>query len=280
MSHATALLIAACFCLTFTAQAAEPPAPDAAWPGTQSTFHSFDQYDFTVDKLKCKIVTPRTIAQGTPWVWRARFFGHQPQTDIALLERGFHVAYVDVSGLYGAPKAVARWNSFYAYLTKKHGFAKKPALEAMSRGGLIAFNWAAKNPRKVACIYADAPVCDFKSWPGINSKILKAYGLTERQAQSYRGNPVDNLRPLAKAGVPLLHVVGDADDVVPVAENTAVIEKRYKKLRGTITVIHKEGVGHHPHSLKDPEPIVSFILKHTLGDTDQAQDTTDTNPAH
>ena len=62
--------------------------------------------------------------------------------------------------------------------------------------------------------------------------------------------------------IPLLHVVGDADKVVPVSENTAIVEKRYKALGGQIQVIHKKGVGHHPHSLKDPKPIVDFILKH------------------
>jgi hypothetical protein len=55
--------------------------------------------------------------------------------------------------------------------------------------------------------------------------------------------------------------VGDADTAVPVAENTAILEARYKKLGGTIQVIHKPSIGHHPHSLKDPKPIVDFILK-------------------
>jgi lysophospholipase L1-like esterase len=63
-------------------------------------------------------------------------------------------------------------------------------------------------------------------------------------------------------GVPLLHVVGDADEVVPVAENTAIIERRYHTLGGSIRVIHKPGVGHHPHSLEDPTPIVQFVLSH------------------
>ena len=61
----------------------------------------------------------------------------------------------------------------------------------------------------------------------------------------------------ARAGVPLLHVVGDADDVVPVEENTAIMESRYKELGGSIRVIHKPGVGHHPHSLEDPGPIAA-----------------------
>jgi hypothetical protein len=38
----------------------------------------------------------------------------------------------------------------------------------MSRGGLIIYNCAVANPEKVAAIYGDAPVMDFKSWPGYN----------------------------------------------------------------------------------------------------------------
>ncbi|YCM46376.1 prolyl oligopeptidase family serine peptidase [Verrucomicrobiaceae bacterium 227] len=233
------------------------------WTGKKGSFHGFDLFDFKYNEVDCKIVVPKEAAAGKPWIWRARFFGHEPQTDIALLKKGFHVAYCDVSGLYGAPEAVARWDHFYKHLVADHGLAKKPALEGMSRGGLIIFNWAAKNPDKVSCIYADAPVCDFKSWPGIKPEILKSYKLTAEEARTYKGCPVDNLAPLAKAKIPLLHVVGQADDVVPVAQNTDIVEKRYKELGGQIEVIRKEGVGHHPHSLKDPKPIVDFILKNT-----------------
>ncbi len=48
------------------------------------------------------------------------------------------------------------------------------------------------------------------------------------------------------------------------AENTRLLETRYNALGGPIEVIAKPGVGHHPHSLKDPTPIVEFVLKHTL----------------
>jgi hypothetical protein len=61
----------------------------------------------------------------------------------------------------------------------------------------------------------------------------------------------------------MLHVVGDADSLVPVSENTAIFEKQVLALNGNITVIHKPGVGHHPHSLPNPTPIVDFILKAT-----------------
>ena len=84
-------------------------------------------------------------------------------------------------------------------------------------------------------------------------------------ALAYGGNPVDNLEPLARAGIPVLHVVGDEDEAVPVAENTALVEERYRKLGGFIEVIHKPGVGHHPHGLEDPAPMVQFVLQHARG---------------
>lgn len=253
--------------------ATENPPSVQLFPGTKSSWHGFDRYDFQVDGRTCCTVVPKSIAPGKPWIWRARFFGHEPQTDLALLDKGFHLVYMDVVDLFGCPKAVSHWNEFYRYLTAEHGFAPKAVLEGMSRGGLIIYNWAKANPEKVACIYADAPVCDFKSWPGGKGtspgspeswqKCLQAYGLTEAEALAYRGNPIDELEPLARAGVPLLHVCGDADEVVPINENTRVLEQRYRQIGGAITVIVKPGVGHHPHSLKDPAPIVEFILKHS-----------------
>jgi pimeloyl-ACP methyl ester carboxylesterase len=172
---------------------------------------------------------------------------------------------------------VRYWDKFYDELTGKYGFAKKTALIGLSRGGLYCYNWAIANPDKVACIYADAAVCDFKSWPGGKLKglgkgtgdatewnnMLMAYGFkSDAEAASYQGNPVDNLKPLAAAKVPLLHVYGEADSLVPWDENTGVVAERYRKMGGSITLIPKPGVGHHPHGLTDPTPIVEFIMKH------------------
>ena len=254
------------------------PCPAREFPGTTSNWHGFTQHNFQVDSRACRVVLPQTSAPGRPWIWRARFWGHEPQTDLALLERGFAVAYMDVGGLFGSPRAVAHWDQFYALLTEQHGFSPKPALEGMSRGGLIIYNWAAANPDRVACIYGDAPVCDIRSWPGGLgtgpgsdsdwAKCLSEYGITEEQAANFKGNPIDHLAPLAKANVPVLHVCGAADKVVPVTENTDILKQRYEALGGRIRVISKPGIGHHPHSLKDPTLIVNFVLQHTLGAND------------
>lgn len=236
-------------------------------------FYGFQGYDFTFRNRNAKIVIPRHTAIGHPWVWRARFWGHEPQTDIALLERGFHVVYCDVSELFGNKEALSIWNDYYKFLTSA-GLAKKSVMEGMSRGGVYVYRWAATYPKRVAAVYADAPVLDLKSWPGGKGLgkgspetwevFKKDFNVkTETEAIAFKGNPLDLTRKISKAGFPMLHVVGDADDVVPVAENTALFEQKIKEAGGSIQVIHKPGVGHHPHSLQNPQPIVEFILRAT-----------------
>jgi pimeloyl-ACP methyl ester carboxylesterase/lysophospholipase L1-like esterase len=242
----------------------------AASAPSGAQWNGYDRIDFKVSDRAAWLVKPKQVAAGSPWIWRTEFFGHEPQADIALLEKGFHVAYINVQNLYGAPIAMKAMDDYYAKVTAEFGLSKRCVLEGFSRGGLFAFNWAALRPEQVAGLYVDAPVCDFKSWPGGKGKgsgskgdwkrLLEVYGLTEEQALAYKNNPIDVLAPMAKAKIPILAVVGSADDVVPVEENIDVVEKRYLALGGKITVIRKPGVKHHPHSLKDPAPIVEFVL--------------------
>ncbi len=236
-------------------------------------FFGFSGYDFTFKGKNAKVVVPKKTAPGHPWVWRARFWGHEPQTDIALLERGFHIAYCDVAELFGNDEALSVWDGFYQMLTNA-GLAKKSIMEGMSRGGVYIYRWAVTFPERVAGIYADAPVLDLKSWPGGKgigngspstwSTFLKDFDFkSEEDALAFKGNPVDLAEKIAKIGFPMLHVVGDADDVVPVSENTGPFEQRVKKEGGAIKVIYKPGIGHHPHSLQNPQPIIDFVLMAT-----------------
>ena len=133
------------------------------------------------------------------------------------------------------------------------------------------YAWAEQNSGKVGAIYADAPVCDIRSLVALRNEqpdparwkmVVDVFGFHNlNDALAYRGSPFDNLAPLAKAGVPLLHVVGDADTVVPEEENTRVLEQRYKASGGSIQVSVKRGVGH-MHGLDDPMSIIKFLLAH------------------
>ena len=260
------------------ASVAPPATSDAApFPGAKSQWQGFDRYDFKVDGMPAIAVVPKQPLPGKRWSWRGEFIGIFANADAALVTNGFYLAFLSEHDLFGSPTAVKDWDKFYDELTGKYGFAKKTALIGLSRGGLFCYNWAIANPDKVACIYADAAVCDFKSWPGGKvkglgkgkgsapewDKMLKAYGFkSDAEAIAYTGNPVDNLKPLADANVPLLLVYGTADSVVPWDENAGVVAERYRKMGGTIVSIPKPGVDHHPHGLTDPTPIVDFIMKY------------------
>ncbi|WP_413667507.1 GDSL-type esterase/lipase family protein [Mucilaginibacter sp. Mucisp86] len=231
-------------------------------PFKESNFYGYPCAEFILDNREYKIVKPKWAAKGHPWVWRARFWGHEPQTDIALLERGFHLVYCDVAELLGNNEAIGYWNDFYKMLTNA-GLGKKAVLEGMSRGGIYLYNWAAANPDKVACTYADNALLDLKYWP--DSAVLKKdFNLTSaNQIGSLKVSPIDKVPQIVKGKFPMLHLSADDDEAVDPSKNTLLFEQKVKALGGSITVIHKPGFKHHPHSLPNPTPIVEFILKAT-----------------
>jgi pimeloyl-ACP methyl ester carboxylesterase len=246
----------------------------SSFPGTRSTWNGFARYDFTVDEKPVMVIVPDQAAPGKPWVWHGEFFGHRPVPDVALLGRGFHIVAMQIPDLFGGPPAVSHWNTLYRQLTTQYKLSTKPALVGVSRGGLYCYNWAAQNPNCVSCIYGDAPVCDLKSWPlgmgkgtgnsGEVPKLLKVYGVdTVEQLLQKAVSPIDQLKPMADAGVPLLHVYGDADQGVPWDENTGIVAERYRQLGGMITLISKPGVGH-VHGLEDSTPIIEFISRNAV----------------
>jgi pimeloyl-ACP methyl ester carboxylesterase len=257
--------------------AAMAAAAPLSWPGESlDTWYGFTRHTFTVDGRTAWIAEPRQAAPGNPWTWCMEFpDAFTDRTGVPkLLEKGFFHVHIKVGNTFGCPAALKHFDAFYRAIAEK-GLAKKGTLIGISRGGLYAYNWAVQNPDKVVCIYGDAPVCDFKSWPAGKGEgkgspedwqaLIKFYGFKdEAAALVWKGNPVDNLAPLAQARIPLIHVVGDIDDVVPVKENTAIVERRYRELGGEIKVIHKPDVGHHPHGLDDPQPLVDFIIQKTF----------------
>lgn len=246
------------------------------FPGeTLDQWHGYLRHKFTVDGCAAWVVEPPHALPGKPWSWCMEFPDAFTDRCAApqLLEAGFHHVYIDVGNTFGSSGALRHLDAFYEVL-RKVGLAKRCTLIGISRGGLYAYRWAAEHPKRVKVIYGDAAVCDFKSWPGGRgtgrgspddwAALLKCYGFKdEAEALAFPGNPIDCLKPLARAGVALIHVVGDADAVVPVAENTALVEERYRKLGGEIEVIHKPGIGHHPHGLEDPAPVVNWVKRHT-----------------
>ena len=223
-------------------------------------------------------IEPAKPLAGKPWVWRAYFPDWHIEMDSILLERGIAIAYIKADDLFGHVSAMILWDALYDYLVKIKQFAAKPALEAVSRGGLYAYAWAKRNPSKVSCIYAEAPVCDFTSWPGGKGrgtgspadweKLLKVYGFSDTEALQYHDQPKDNLETLAAYKVPVLHVIGLNDKVVPNEENTFALIQNYIKAGGPATIIPmttgtQNLQGHH-FPIENPEALANFITNNTV----------------
>ncbi len=244
-----------------------------AFQGDKIDWHGFDRYDFVMDMqtlaitpfkapageesgnlgdsdkghLRCVVVVPKQAAPGNPWSWRGVYWNHQPQTEIELLKRGFHIAYISVDPKPGSltdltmdelmdelgmsRRALTEWDAWYAYLTGQYGLSKKPAFIGMSRGGIFEYQWGGANPDKVSCIYADNPGIEHEGF--------------------------ERLVDLARADVPVLQICGTIDPLL--GQYASVFEAIYQQFGGRITMMIKEGYAHHPHSLRNPKPIADFI---------------------
>ena len=190
-----------------------------------------------------------TINKETPWVWYAPTLSGLPGTEEKwmfqkFIDAGIAVAGIDVGESYGSPAGRANFTALYDELVKR-GLSKKPCLLARSRGGLMLYNWAAEHSTSVACVAGIYPVCNLISYPTVKT-ACGAYGMTEEQlnAKLTENNPIDRLESLAKAKVPLFHIHGDIDTVVPIEKNSAELAERYKKLGGEIKLTVMKGQGH------------------------------------
>lgn len=210
-----------------------------------------------------------------PYVWRAEFFGAFPEVDLAMLEKGYAVVYYRISDQYGSPYAVGEMNLFQIFLQDKFGLLPQAVLFGFSRGGLYALHYAAKYPERVASLYLDAPVVDIYSWPGgcgLSEKAAVEWGecieCWQKSHDEYRVEVDSAIKTLLTWHIPLIMVAGGKDEVVPYSENGAILQASYENSGVPFKLIMKPDCGHHPHSLKDPEPVVQFLIQNRLFPTE------------
>lgn len=239
----------------------------------RADWEGFQGWKLNLKEVPLWVVLPKEAADGRPWFWRPEFFGAFTNTDVRLLEKGWVKVFLDLPNHYGSPAAVAHFEGMHRFVTKELGLAPRMGVVALSRAGLSAYNYASAHPEHVCAIYADNPVCDFRSWPGGIGvgpgsagdwqNLLGVYDLNEPEALAYEQQPLapEVLRPIVEANIPVLHVCGDSDEIVPFEENTAILRDRFRDLGGRYEEIMIPGGKHHPHGLEDPQPIVDFLLR-------------------
>jgi hypothetical protein len=193
------------------------------------------------------------------WVWDFPFwlaindgFGHVAHRYYVeqLLAAGFHIAGVNVGPSCGSPAAAEVCQEFYEQLVSQHGLHKRARVLSHSHGGLIAYGWAFRHPNCVDRIAGMCPATDFRTYPTLPNVVAGPtkgldYGLSLEQLdrRSADFNPIDNLAPLAKAQVKILHIHGDQDVLVPVGANSQELARRYHELRGDAEIVLLKDLG-------------------------------------
>ena len=183
------------------------------------------------------------------------------------LEAGIAIAGINIGESYGSPEGCGIYTKFHKFLTTERGLDQKACLLARSRGGLMLYNWAADNPTKVKCIAGIYPVCDLRSYPGLN-RAAPAYGMKadELEKSLKINNPVEKLKPLADAKVPIFHIHGNVDRVVPLKSNSGDVAKRYQRLGGKMHLVVPNGQGHNMwKGFFYCQELVDFVITHAKG---------------
>jgi pimeloyl-ACP methyl ester carboxylesterase len=256
-----------------TRDTASATRPATNRPTTRSTQFGCERLDFQVDGHRAFIIRPaRPAADGArPWVWYAPTFTNlypSPRHKwlmTRLLDRGFAIAGIDVGESYGNPKGRAAYQSLHDVLTREFGLSRKASLLPQSRGGLMLYNWAAEHPDLVACIGGIYTVCDLTSYPGPD-RAAPAYDMSpdELRAHLAEHNPIDRLKPLADAKVPIFHIHGDADRIVPMERNSGELIRRYVALGGSGELLVVPGKGHEEiDAFFQSQSLLDFFLSHS-----------------
>jgi pimeloyl-ACP methyl ester carboxylesterase len=229
--------------------------------------------ELSVDGTPGYLILPNkpASADALPWVWYAPVIrGEFPRAETdwlftRLLMNGIAIAGVDVGESYGNPQGVARFTRFYRHVVEKYHLGSKACLVPQSRGGLMLYNWAIANPRFVKCIGGIYTVTNIASYPGL-ARASSAYGMSasEMQDKLDQHNPPARLAPLAKARVPILHLHGDSDTVVPIEENSLDLSRRYQALGGQMQLIVVKGKGHQVDpGFFESQALLDFLLSHS-----------------
>lgn len=226
---------------------------------------------FKINGRDAFVILPSAAKPNTPWVWYAPTLRGLPaHSEVWMfrqfLDKGIAIAGIDVGESFGSPDGRKLYSVFYDHLVSSRGFGKKPCMLARSRGGLMLYSWAVENPKSVGGVAGIYPVCNIASYPGLK-RACGAYGLTPDQLkqQLETHNPVDRLKPLAEARVPIFHIHGDNDRVVPLEANSGLLAERYAAFGGPIELEVVKGQGHNMwKGWFESDRLVAFVIKHVI----------------
>lgn len=239
------------------------------WNGYMMDIFSFDGYE-------ARIVFPDKEVARNMLVLKTEYWNSFPDVEKQLVKAGFHLAWLKNETRFATKGDCERKARFISYLTEQYRLWSKCVLIGYSCGGAHAVNFAGLYPELVSCIYLDAPVLNFCSYPGKlgnaaceevwNNEFVYAYPqISRRKLLNFVGHPICKADILADHGIPILMLYGTEDQTVPYEENGRLLEEAYAETQ-LLTVMPVALRGHHPHGMlqtEENEIIVNYVLQTT-----------------
>lgn len=251
-----------------TAPIVTPPAVDPrVLHGTVTTL--------TINNKTAYVVTPDPGVGAPnavrPWIWfmPATYFTSGPIAGQgadyvnAWLDAGFYIGAIEAGPTCGSPAGTALFEAFYQKMTTSYPVASRARIFASSRGGLDAYAFAERHPDQVDRIGGIYPAVDWRDWPGLDGLpgyTVDVLGFTPTELANQDAlNPINNLKPMAEARIPLFDLHGDQDETVHLAPNSQEVAKRYAALGGSITLVVLPGRGHEAYGFFRQD-MIDFLL--------------------
>lgn len=187
-------------------------------------YYGYASYDFNYKGFTTKIVIPKKVLSGHQWVICPKSSSRSQLTELALLERGFHVVYFD---MHNDTEIL----SVFYEIMQMNGLNSKICLIANKNNALTMLNWAKTNPDMISSILLINPNFDSN-----NFKI-----------EEY-------LQVLSESRVPILIVSEDGLNIVFLNE----IKLKFLEQNADFSLFEKEK---NASNWNNPDFLVNFVLE-------------------
>ena len=240
-----------------------------------SDWFGFPCEEFLFEGRKAFLVFPKEADAQKNWTLKTEYRDAFPETELELLHRGFHAAFLTNHTRFGTTEDCDAKDRFAAYLHETYGLCEKCVPIGMSCGGAHAVQFAGYYPNRVKCMFIDAPVLNFLDFPARygdpycesvwETEFTRAYpGISRAKLLSFTEHPLNRIDALKTAKIPILLVYGTQDTTVFYAQNGKMMEEAYNDAPELLTVMARDYQGHHPHGFPHhPEIIADYICLHS-----------------
>lgn len=237
----------------------------------EQTWYGFRMEEFPFCGRNGIIVFPDEQMKNGRWMLKTEYWGAFPEAEIALVKKGFHLAFLQNSSRFATEKETAEKAEFCRYLSEHYDLQPRATLIGMSCGGAHALTFAGMFPELAESIVLDGPVVNYLSYPGKmgdpeqmaiwENEFVKAYpGIRHRDLLNFGNHPISRIERVIEHQIPVLMLYGTQDTAVLYEENGKLLEEAYQQYPDLLTIIPKPLYGHHPHGLADPGTIVDFVV--------------------